>query len=44
MLLSVKNIIKGEARDVANIKAAKGGDYIITSINNDKLYIFKANK
>jgi len=35
---------KGEARDVANIKAAKGGDYIITSINNDKLYIFKTNK
>ena len=36
--------IKGEARDAAKIKAAKGGDYIITTINNDNLYLFKANK
>ena len=36
--------IKGEARDAVKLKAAKGGDYIITSINNDNLYLFKANE
>lgn len=36
--------IKGEARDVASIKAATGESYILVSINNDKLRLFKKRK
>ncbi len=33
--------IKGEARDIANIKSTDGDDYIIVAINNANLYLFK---
>jgi hypothetical protein len=36
--------IKGEARDVASIKAATGESYIIVAINNNNLYLFKRKK
>ncbi len=36
--------IKGEARDVASIKTATGESYIIVSINNNNLYLFKRKK
>jgi enediyne biosynthesis protein E4 len=33
--------IRGEARDLALIKAANGGNYILVAMNNDQLYMFK---
>lgn len=36
--------IKGEARDIATIKSAKGDSCIIVSMNNDKLYLFRKRK
>jgi hypothetical protein len=36
--------LKGEARDVANIVAANGGQYIIVGMNNDRLHLFRKKK
>ncbi len=36
--------IKGQARDIATVKAAHGGNYIIVTINDDSLYLFKKKK
>ncbi|MBA4139060.1 MAG: VCBS repeat-containing protein [Segetibacter sp.] len=36
--------LKGEARDVASIKAATGENYVLVSLNNDKLRVFKRRK
>ncbi|MES2332982.1 MAG: VCBS repeat-containing protein [Bacteroidota bacterium] len=36
--------IKGEARDVAEVKLANGDRCIVVSMNNDKLYFFKKRK
>ena len=33
--------VKGEVRDIANIKTARGENYIVVAVNNDKLYLFK---
>jgi hypothetical protein len=33
--------VKGEARDIALIKSAVGGNYIVVGMNNDRPYIFK---
>lgn len=33
--------VKGEARDIATIKSAGGGNYILVSMNNEKMYLFK---
>ena len=36
-------LVKGEARDIATIKAANGVEYIAVAMNNDKLLLYKRN-
>jgi hypothetical protein len=36
--------VKGEVRDAVRVKGAKGGGYIVVSVNNDKLHLFQLNK
>ncbi|HTQ28163.1 MAG TPA: VCBS repeat-containing protein, partial [Puia sp.] len=33
--------LQGEARDIASVKSARGGSYIIVAMNNDALYLFR---
>ncbi len=34
-------LVKGEARDIATVKSAAGGEYIVVSVNNEKLCLFR---
>ncbi|MGI8634884.1 MAG: FG-GAP repeat domain-containing protein [Segetibacter sp.] len=33
-------LVKGEARDIATVESAAGGEYIVVSVNNEKLCLF----